>query len=434
MVTAFLFGCASIGPRREDLAIAPPKMPTVRRVSVEAQPTVPEGELFSRAIALAEKNDFDAAIRSLDGASDAARPRLAGELAAALARRDPSRGAAVADAFPPGREQTAAIEAAAHEFTAHDADAALRWAHAGVKASTAGTARRVVAGDLVQDDPRTAVDRVLALPPGSARDDLLGFVAAAWARRDPNAAVAWVRDLPSNERRQRLTSTVGFEIAQRNPDQAIALAEMLPAGRDRWLLFSAIAQTWVATDSKAALAWAGKLPTGEARDAAFAGVETGLGVPAARLRSSGPGMRGGSSSSSPHPAALDWPELSSPEFAAWLATQRPGMARDEAILEYVRQRGALEPSAIGPWLVSLAGGPTRDQAMQIYVESLSRTAPAEAARWVRSLPRSDRTDEMMDQTAERWLRANPDAASAWILETPMAPERRERLMREAGIR
>jgi hypothetical protein len=207
----------------------------------------------------------------------------------------------------------------------------------------------------------------------------------------------------------------------------------LPEGRDRWLLLSTIAQTWVAVDTKAAMAWAGQLPAGEQRDAAFAGVDTGLGIPQRRRVAGAPGTRGGSSRTRGGAgAAAMIADANSPAFTAWLATQTPGLSRDEAILEYVRQRSALEPQAVGQWITTLPGSPTVDRAMEIYLETVLPTAPSEAARWLRSIPRSQRTDAMMEETAKRWLMVSPDPASTWLQDTTLPAYVKDRLLRDAG--
>jgi hypothetical protein len=421
---------------RHPTNVAPPTLMTLRPVPAEVVPVVPESEVLAEALAEVQRNDLSAAIRRLEGVREStARNRIATALVRNLAERDPRRAAALAETLPAGGTRMGGLEVAGRAFVRSDSAAAIEWARGLGDRSTAGAARRVIAEELIRTDARAAIDRITALPDDTAREEMLGFAAAAWVRHDAASAISWLRNLPDDERKQRLTTTMGFEIAQRNPNEAIALAETLPTGRNRWLLFSAIGQTWVATDSKAALGWAARLPAGEPRDAAFAGIETGLGVPSSRRVPSAPGMRGRGSRSSPRAAAPEWPEVASPAFAAWLATQLPGMSRDEAILEYVRQRGVLEPQAIGQWLASLPGSTTRDRAMEIYVDSLLvASSPAEAARYISSLPRSDRTDDMVEKTAERWLLTSPDAASAWIHQTPMPAERRERLLREAGQR
>jgi hypothetical protein len=172
---------------------------------------------------------------------------------------------------------------------------------------------------------------------------------------------------------------------------------------------------------------------GQARDAAFAGIDTGSGVPASRRIAGAPGVRGGSSRTRGGTAAATaWPETNSADFAAWVATQRPGMSREEAILEYVRQRGASEPAAIAPLIASLPSGYTRDEATRIYLEGLLIGSPREAAQWVSALPRSERSDELVEKTARRYLQTNPEAAAQWIEQSSLPPERKEQLLREAG--
>jgi hypothetical protein len=294
-------------------------------------------------------------------------------------------------------------------------------------------ARRAAVEELVRANPRAALDRVLAQPESREREDMLQIAVAEWARRDATAAVDWVRALPEDERKKRLTSTAAFEVAQADPNRALALADTLPAGRDRWLLLSAIGQTWVARDPKAALAWAGQLPAGEQRDAAFSGIDTGMGIPSRRRVASAPGSGANRTRGSARAmVGIGAPDTSSADFAAWLATQRPGMSNDEAILEYVRQRGALQPWAVGPWLSSLPGGPARDRAMEVFVDGLLVGSPADAARYISILPRSDRSNEMIEKTAKRWLLTNPNAAEMWLRDTPLTPDRKEQLLREAG--
>jgi hypothetical protein len=362
------------------------------------------------------------------------RARIAAEVTTTLAPPELPLAMQYALALPPGRARGASITAVVHALAARGGTEALDWALALRDPDAALVARRAAVEELVNANPRSAIERVLALPESREREDMLGIAAAAWARKDATAAIEWVRTLPDGERKQRLTSTVAFEVAQEDPDRALQLAETLPAGRDRLLLFSAIGQTWVARDRKAALAWASHLPAGEPRDAAFAGIDTGLGIPTSRRVAAMPGVSGGARRvrGGGSAAMVALPEPNSADFEAWLATQRRGMSRDEAILEYVRQRGALQPSAVGPWLASLPGGPARDQAMQIFVDGLVISSPSEAARWITELPRASTSPEMIERTARQWLLTNPTAAEAWLRNSNLPLDRQEQLLREAG--
>jgi hypothetical protein len=411
-----------------------PAMPTVALASAPTTLPVAEVEITARALRSARDGDVGAVAHALRSLPDpSARARISGVIVDKLVADNPRTAARLALGLAGELENPSGIDVAGRGLVRRDAEYALPWAAELPPTAAGRRMARVIVDEHVAVDPRAAIDRIRALPSEAVRNDLLLLAAAAWARRDPDAAMGWLRDLPDDEFRRKLTSTMGFEIAQMRPERAVEIAEMLPVGRDRWLLFSAIAQTWVATDAKAALAWAGRLPAGEPRDAALAGIDTGFGVPVTRRIAGAPGTRRGSSRTRGGIAAVvTLPDISSPAFAAWLATQPAGMSRDEAILEYVRQRGALEPAAIGPLIESLSPGNTRDQASRIYVEGLLLRSPMEAARWVHSLPRSERSDDLIEQTARRWLLTDPDGAIEWIEQSNLAFDRKERLRREAG--
>jgi hypothetical protein len=441
-----LAGCVSDGARHGSTPGRRPVMPTVGLSSPRSPAAgVSDDEVLATTLRAARARNEAEVVRALKSLEDPARrARIATDMITELAAEDPRSAAAVAVPLATELQQAAVVDLAGRGLARRDPEFALRWAadlaadHGRDPRAAQSVAShrmsRAVVDELVSLNPGNAFNRIAALPAGATRDDFQVLAAAAWARRDPDAAINWLSELPADELKPRLTSSVGFEVAQLRPERAVEVAEMLPAGRDRWLLFSAIAQTWVAVDSKAAVAWAGKLPAGEARDAAFAGVDTGFGVPARRRLAGAPGTRGGSSRTRGGGAAVAaaFPEINSPGFAAWLAANGAGMSRDEALLEYIRQRAALEPAAIGPLISALPPGHMRDQAMNTYVDGLLLGSPFEAARWVQSLPRSERTDELVEKTARRWLQSSPDAAAEWLDRTTLPPHRKEWLLREAG--
>lgn len=410
-------------------------MPTMGRISNTSKPKVPEHEILATALRLASNNDVPAAVRTLELTADPAeRTRVSINLVQSLASQNPSLAAATALALPFGPTRSSAVELAASSWIERDATAALNWSLALSDPATANLARRSVARELVRENPRAALDRVQALPADGGRDDLVAIAAGAWARQDPEAAASWLREQPDDSLRQRLTTSIAFEIAQISPNRAIALAETLPAGRDRWLIVSEIAQTWVAVDQSAAFAWASRLETPEAREAAIAGITTGLGVSSARRTNNPPNFgRGARILGGRSTYAMGGP-LDPPEFTLWVASQSRKMSRDEAILEFVRQRGAQDGGSIGSWLANLTNGSASQRAREIYLDEKLRGSPADAASWLRSLPSSERSDEMIEKTARQWLLTDPGAAATWLRETNLPPFRQEELLRQAPSR
>lgn len=431
-----LGGCVGTGARHASNPDRPPAMPTIAPGgSGSAWVSRPnEAEVIAAASQAARAGDVNGFRRALSTMlHPIRRSELAEKILLTLSEEDPRTAAQLGVGWAESALEVSLVGGLARTWARREADDALRWAFGLPDNATARVARSGVVGQLVSSERRDAITRIENLPAGPLRDDLLVQAAGAWGRIDPNAAIAWVRGIPDSELRPRLISSVGFGVAHTRPDRALEVAEMLPQGRDRSLLISAIGQTWVAVDSKAALAWAGKLPAGESRDAAFAGIDTGYGVPVSRRIASGPGTRG-SYRTRGGAAAVVLPTINSPDFAAWLALQRPGLSYDEAILEYVRQKGALQPGAVAPFIESLPPGVTRDQASSLYVDGLLLSSPARAAEWVGSLPRSERSDELMEKTARRWLLTNPDAAADWIQQSTLPQHRKDELLRDAGKR
>ncbi len=419
-----LGGCAA--PREVARA---PAMPTVLPASPAPGAEEREQALVAEVLAMGRANRIGDAIGKVAAIADPTlRARVATRATTLLAQSEWATAAAFAAGLPAGPAQTAGLELAARTWAAHEPAAALQWSVGIVDPFAAGVAQRGIAEAGVSSDPRALLERIAALPEGPAQSDLRAAAASAWARRDPDAAIEWLR---TQREEARLRSAVTFAVAQTNPGRATSLAEQLPEGRDRWLLLTMIGQTWVAQDRPAAMEWAGRLSVSAERDAAFAGIETGLGVPSSRRRGAAPGQRGiasrGAGGGSGAPLLAEFSE-----FAAWLATQPPHRDRDEAMLEFVRQRGALDTGAMGQWLASLPGGPTRDRALAIYLEGRLTSTPAEAAAWLRSLPRSDVNEAMVDQVARRWLRSNPDEAATWLRDLPIPEFQKDRLLREAG--
>lgn len=416
-----------------------PPMPTTGPLPTPTSslPTAAESEIIATATRQALASDGAAVVRTLELAVDpAVRARLGTEVVAALASKNPASAAAVTLALPVNYGKSDAAEIVARAWVQQNSAEALRWALAPPNPTAAHEMRRAIAIELARENPSATLEWLKALPSATpSRDDMLGLTAAAWARSDVAAATAWLRSQPNDSLRQQMTASVAFEIAQKNPDQAIALAESIPAGRNRWLVFTAIAQTWIVKDPKPAVIWATQLPPGEGRDAAFAGVDSGLGLGSSRATISIPTSGAGSVVSrdlSPNNVSSPLrPELNSPAFTAWLATQPRAMSRDEAILEFVRQRSSTDLGAIGTWIAGLAGEPSRQRAMEIYLDQTVRSSPASAADWLRSLPASSRSDDMIEKTARELIHTDPRAAEALLRDTNFPPHRQEEILRNA---
>ena len=362
-------------------------MPTMGATPPAAMTVASPDEALAVATAAANHDDLPAVVRVFDSLPPDERSPLVRKLMTAIVGQDLARAERVAEALPTGSMQTAAIEILARAMVDRDADAALRWALANASPAMKATVRSVVAERLLEDTPKAAMERLRALPASPARDEMLGYAAAAWARRDATNALGWVRGLTAGGEKDRLATSMSFALAQSEPARAVESLDTLPEGRDRLVLIGAIGQTWVARDATAAWKWARRLPEGPSREAALAGIETGLG---------GAGSR---------------------------------VARGDASAG-VRVRGGGESPGD---LNGLPPGVERDDALRRKFDEALRESPVNAASYLTSLTAPDRRDAMVDELVRRWLPLDPQAAKTWIDQNVTSPTRREQLFREAGL-
>ena len=377
-----LSGCMS-DPRPTPLR----RMPTASAVAAPALLTTSSDDALALARAAVEQNDFFAAVQALETPVATERLYVVRKLMRELASSDFFKAERVAGVLPAGRMQLEATAILARARIERDPAAATQWALAEVSPSIASDARQAVAERLIAQEPKATLQRLLALPVSPARNEMLGYAAAGWARRDAVNAIGWVRAMDHGTVKDRIATSMGFALAQSQPSRAVDLLDILPEGRDRMAVISAVGQTWIALDGGAAWKWAKQLPAGTAHEAAFSGIETGLGGAGSRL------------------VQNDTPFI-----------------------------GRADPAGVGRTRGggSLPLGAQRDDALRREFDEALRESPVRAASLLTALPAPDRRDEMEDELIRRWLPINPEAANTWVNQNIFNPSRRELLLREAA--
>ncbi len=377
-----LNGCSS-----DDGALAPRPMPTMGAFAALASPPVAPDAVLAEARRAIGKDDPASAVRALETLAVAERAGTVRKLMSGLAPENFMAAERVAATLSSGLLQAEATDILANARFAHDSVEATQWALTVAAQVIAPRARHAVAENLVAREPGSAMERLLALPDSAPRREMLGYAAARWARRDATAALAWVRSLNPGESRDRMMTSICFALAQSDPARAAELLAALPEGRDRAAVTGAVGQIWIALDERAAWKWAHQLPAGAAREAAFAGIETGLGGAGSRLVQNDTRFTGRTGS-------------------AGLGSTRGGG--------------------------SLPLGAQRDDALRREFDEALQESPARAASLLTALPAPDRRDEMVSELVRRWLPINPEATKTWVDQNVPNPARREMLLREAG--
>jgi hypothetical protein len=387
LATTPVFAITALSGCMSDTGPVPPRrMPTASAVAATAPLPTSTDDALAQARAAVARNDFSATVQALEKPASTERVYVVRKLMRELASSDFSKAERVCTALPAGSMQLEATGILARTRVDRDPAAAVHWALAYVSPSLASRARQAVAEQLIAQQPKATMLRLLALPDSPARNELLGYAAASWARSDAVGAVGWVRALDNGTAKDHMGTSMGFALAQSQPARAVELLDILPQGRDRMAVIGAIGQTWVARDENETWRWANQLPAGAAREAAVAGIETGLGGAGSHLVQNDTRFTGRTGN-------------------AGLGTTRGGG--------------------------SLPLGEQRDDALRREFEEALRESPLRAASLLTALPAPDRRDEMVDELVRRWLPINPEAAKTWVDQNIPNPARREMLLREA---
>ena len=243
------------------------------------------------------------------------------------AQTDPAAAAARAMKLT-SRDRDMAVNSIAAQWASKDLQGALAWAHGLPEGNTKRNATRVVLGEMANQDPQAAATYALTLK-GTAQQEAMSSVAAAWAQTDFTGALAWSQNLTDPKSRERALQSLGPEWTRRDPQGAAAYANSLPPGQTKNNLIGTIASSWANTDSKAALEWLQTLPTGQSRNNAMQNVVSQMSyrdpaAAAAWLEAMPAG--GGRNSHYYSSIASQWAQQDPEKAAEWVKNLPPGQA------------------------------------------------------------------------------------------------------------
>jgi hypothetical protein len=325
------------------------------------------------------------------------------------------------------------------------------------------TARSFALQNYASTDPLAALARVEQLPPGGERDQLMGVVAAGYARVDPEGALAWAQSLqppPAN-----VLFAVLSSLARTDPDRALDIALSMPASRgpsfgppptlivaqlltntadpekianrvltvpDRLLreqTLSAMASSWSTKDPAAALRWL---------------VENRERVPPSSLLQAAQQL----AASDPTAAASYSSQVPNDLRGAWLASVAAGYAQNDAkgamswVAQYqgqpgyegavaaIVQRAAdYEPATAARLLETMnIASPEYFGAVSSIAYRWGRQSPRDAAQWAAGLNDDAPRRNALSAVLAQWSSSDPAAARAWVLGMPNGNARDAALM------
>ena len=188
------------------------------------------GALHQAAFAWAATDPHAAleAIVAADEVPRRMRETLRGSVVSQWASSDPAAALAWATALPASRSRTQLLGAAAYVWAQNDPRAAVAWA------ATQGN------------------------------DELLQWVAPAYATHHPEEAIDWIATLPSNKAAEAM-GVVFSTLSYNDPEATVRLLDGITDANARRAATHALAQAWGNLDPDAAMEWVDRLPDAELR-------------------------------------------------------------------------------------------------------------------------------------------------------------------------
>lgn len=381
-------------------------------------------EATARIAAIAVREDpYEALAQAVEIVSDDARAAYIAAVFRDWAIRDPEAMLRYTLDLGPSAQRVALEAGGIEAFAQLDTFRALEIVGQ-LDGSGSTGARTMALLDIAREQPLAVVRLAESMPPGRARDQVLGIAAVGYAELDPEGALAWVQSLDPPV--PGMFASVLAAMARRDPSRLIdVLVSGVGVGpqNERWRLMEALVSSDAATAAQIASvasrlsaadrrneltalsnAWARARPTELLDWLAASGERASAQVYAQAAESLG--------RTDPAAAAAYLQRVPQDMRATWIAAAAEGYARADA-------------PAAARWVERYAGEEGYDTAVAGVAASTALRDPRAAARVL------DRLDlaaggpgvDAARLIAAQWLRRDARAARDWALDLPQGAAR-----------
>lgn len=218
-----------------------------------------------------------------------------------------------------------------------------------------------------RQDPETAWEAARQLESGRMKEEALGAILGAWAKRDEEKALGHLfESIPDEERSWRLLDRFASYMGEMPLERMLQLADRLePKQREAFLNSAANGNM---DHDERALAIAAHLPEGDRRNRVFARV------------------------------ARNWAEYDRVGAEEWINGLPKSSARDEAIGSFVVSFSHREPLAAIDWALQIEGAEYRRNTLRYLANRWLHNDRTAASTWVKG------TEWLSEEDKEALLR------------------------------
>ncbi len=346
------------------------------------------------------------------------------------AEHDPAAAVAAALNLPPSGMRDSTLETIAGTWADSNPTAAKAWVDSLPAGPSKDKALAQVVMALSSANP-SAIAFSLAdynIPPGAARDEMIGVIALDFAAKDPAGALAWAAGKLTGKDFETASVVALRQIDDVDPATAAAYLAKIPdpAVIDRALPM--ILSNWGRQDPQAALAWAQALPADNAteRNSAISSVMSTW-TPFDPAAAGNYVLQNLTADPSfvtlATQVATSWSNVDPQGAFNWaLSLPTGGGARINSITTALGALADVDPQAAWQDAQKLTGNnATRAEAS--VISAWANQQPGQAAVALQNLPPGSNLDTATANVAKSWLTQDPNAASQWIDTLPQGSAR-----------
>lgn len=393
----------------------PPAAPVAPEAPVPSEPTTP-------APPLAPDRPEAALDLALGNADPGLRAREFGQLFYALVQRDPEAALAYLRRMPRSSVYSQSLFMVLDAISRRDVDRALDLARELARSQEDRAFYSALFDRLARENLSGAIQRLAAVPAGTARENAVRALTDAWVRMDPAAALAWAQQLADPADRSPAVETALRDLAERDPLRAVDLALKSMTGGALERTLSRALQQLTTTDPDAAARLIALLPPGDmqtysavnvARVLAERSVESALAwINSLPIELTQWIVRNN--------VLTTWAQKDLLAAARYVADMPPGGGLDFAA-GHMGTLMAVNPRDAILWAESLPRT-ARDAALISIASAWAQREPAEAVRWAVTLQGEPLRTNAIGGAYSYWQMLDHTAAGAWLQKADLPPD------------
>ena len=284
-------------------------------------------------------------------------------------------------------------------------------------------ARIQVIQQWAQTDPQAALKAALSIPDSMLKGPAMNSAVNSWARSDFSAALKYVVSLDDSTMRADLLQNLSGSSQGNRKELLNAVLDHMPPGDNFRNAVSNLFSQWARESPKEAAAAITQLPSGSVFSSAASNIASQWVRTASNKQEIFDWVRtlpeGDARNSSLNSVFSEW-SRSDPQGALRALGSLPPDDRKSATRALVSGWSRKAPEAALQWATSIADAGERTSIVQTAVSQWANSAPDSAARYVERLPEAERLGPMQS-VVNGWASKDTEAAAAWLDRQPSGP-------------